>query len=243
MEQKSKMGILIALVVVLSGTTIYFAAQKSAYAPTPVQTVPDQSVTRQAPAATNQNATQNQDATNNQPASASANETASWKTYTNNTYGFSFKYPSQYVIDDDLKYKRIYIQYPKGDFNKGNAPDDWKIMWIAYDYSSKDITFNNPDGSSETILGENESDYKSNSSSLNKKYSIDLLSGMQARAYERVPTSKDIKEENELSMPLFIAFWSAKNIRYYATIGLETGNERAEIDAIKQILPTFQFTK
>jgi len=87
MQQKSIVAVLVALVVVLAGTTVYFALNRSTYAPSMSQTVPaeNQSLAGKLPATTNQTTTNNQTAT--------TNETANWKTYTNNTYKFSITYP------------------------------------------------------------------------------------------------------------------------------------------------------
>lgn len=60
------MWVLVVLVVVLAGTTIFFAAQKYAYAPSTDQPVPAQSenLAGKIPAATSPTATQGQAATN-----------------------------------------------------------------------------------------------------------------------------------------------------------------------------------
>jgi len=53
---------------------------------------------------------------------ATADVTANWKTYTNDTYGFSFKYPSGWTISDQLQEKgeesavnKDYLKISKGD--------------------------------------------------------------------------------------------------------------------------------
>jgi hypothetical protein len=95
MNQKILIWVLVVLVAVLAGTTIYFAAQKIAYAPT--QNMPStsqatptkQNETRATSQSPNLAPTQDQ-TVKNTPTS----KTANWKTYTNKTYGFSIKFPN-----------------------------------------------------------------------------------------------------------------------------------------------------
>ena len=80
MNQKSIVAVLVTLVVILAGTTIYFAISKNSFVPAVDQSVQNQSMAGKLPATINQ--------------TPSANETASWKTYTNTEYKFSIQYPA-----------------------------------------------------------------------------------------------------------------------------------------------------
>lgn len=92
MNQKSIIAVLGVVVVILIGTTIYFATiNKSSQ---PVELAPK--VVEQAePAPATQQSAAQPTAPTTQPAaqSASVHETANWQTYSNSTYGFEFKYP------------------------------------------------------------------------------------------------------------------------------------------------------
>jgi len=45
--------------------------------------------------------------------------TADWQTYTNDTYGFSFKYPKDYSVTEDQKSGTVIINYPTGGLSRG----------------------------------------------------------------------------------------------------------------------------
>jgi hypothetical protein len=108
MEQKRVVAILIALVVILSGTTIYFAAQKYAYAPTVSQSslAKKQSMAGQIPANQKSQTNQNQSAANDQlsaynPQSLEIKPVNSeWNTYTSKKFGFSMNIPQKIYKGD-----------------------------------------------------------------------------------------------------------------------------------------------
>lgn len=64
----------------------------------------------------------------------SANQTADWKTYTNNTYGFSFKYPKDWYIDEMVSANGIAViaNYPNAnELNKENSPDNLQQLLLV----------------------------------------------------------------------------------------------------------------
>lgn len=81
MNQKNLVAILGVAVVILLGTTIYFATiNKTGQPVTLVQKVAQQPM---------------------QPIVPSTDETAGWQTYSNAEYGFEIKYPKEYEIVQD----------------------------------------------------------------------------------------------------------------------------------------------
>jgi|GEM_PF-977573 hypothetical protein len=117
MNQRAIVGILIALIVVLAGTTIYFATSKNTYAPSVGQPFPaqTQSMAGKIPTTTNQAVTNGQ--------TTNANEAVNPKTYTNTKYKFSVNYPSNcFYTESSYKLGEL----PGGilfsvDFDKGSC--------------------------------------------------------------------------------------------------------------------------
>lgn len=127
-------AVLVVLVVVLAGTTIYFALSKNAFAPSSSQTAPAESMAGKIPAATNQTPAQGQNTTTSNLNPKIKSLDNKWNLYTNEQLGFSIKIPKQI-------YMGIVPEY------KGNCPDkegvnvfeDEKFVYISeeYSYSSK----------------------------------------------------------------------------------------------------------
>lgn len=97
MGQKSIIAILGVVVIVLIGTTIYFAMSKNVNQPAATtsnvvqQPVPTPVAQKPTPTPVAQQT--------NQP----TNKTAGWQTYKNEQYGFEFKYPKEWNIVDTTK--------------------------------------------------------------------------------------------------------------------------------------------
>lgn len=126
MNQKAILAVLVALVVVLAGMTIYFAVSRNTFAPSASQPVPSQSMAGKIPATTNQTATQNQATTTSNLNPKIKPLDDKWNLYTNEQLGFSIKIP-----------KQIYMGITPE--SKGNCPEKEAVN-VFEDGNSIDIS-------------------------------------------------------------------------------------------------------
>jgi type II secretory pathway pseudopilin PulG len=155
-----------------------------------------------------------------------ADKTADWKTYTNEEYGFSFKYPEDWVIEEDTSLERIYVKNMEGDYNKSNMPTDFQKVWISYSQSQSSPTEENltKDG----------------------KPSCCEATTVSTSTISANVLDINTYEFNTIGGPTLEAYWSDNSgRRYSAKNGSEkpAGVQEKEITTLKQILSTFQFTK
>ena len=115
---------LIALVVVLAGTVGYFALVKK-QEPVAQQTTPP-STTTQTP-------------TSQQPSPTPINETANWKTYRNDKFGFEFKYPAELIAVSSGPSEEQQ-KLDRGEMISGTVPPSYDT--ITFSNSTKTEQFN-----------------------------------------------------------------------------------------------------
>jgi len=136
MNQKALLWILVALVVVLVGTTIYFAAQKYAYVPSVSQPTSTQteSLAGKIPGTANQQTaptTQHQTSTISSLNPKIRSLDDKWNLYTNEQLGFSIKIPKQ--VDTGITEEEFRGNCPETE--AVNVFEDRKYVYIASEYS------------------------------------------------------------------------------------------------------------
>lgn len=189
MNQKTLVGVLAVLVLILGGTTIYFlTAQKSV---TPVVPTPAPvSKTVPVPEKTSP-------VVQNTPAVPVAqDEIAGWKTYTSSTYNYSVQYPSSWTIKDaalDVESKGKFIAF----LDKGTEKARITTDLISNDMNGNKMTLSAlADGVSPT-----------DKTTITKKENV-LIGGKSG-----------IKEYVSISDPKSEGFWYfMENGNYYYTI-------------------------
>jgi len=72
--------------------------------------------------------------------SATPDPTADWKTYTNTQYGFEFKYPPIWMIEENSKQVTLIIYGSRQDRGGGIFSDGARIIFSGSDYLSDDVT-------------------------------------------------------------------------------------------------------
>jgi len=138
-------------------------------------------------------------ATASTSATTSADVTANWKTYTNDAYGFSFKYPSNYKVADDsadinnritilgLDTEKNYIQILSGTTDRGGEG-----------FETLSSTVISANGISWKVIysqGVNNSDFgdNSNSKSINADYSKSTNNSFAFIAHYQKENSSEIE--------------------------------------------------
>ncbi|OGH58653.1 MAG: hypothetical protein A2725_03060 [Candidatus Magasanikbacteria bacterium RIFCSPHIGHO2_01_FULL_33_34] len=165
--------------------------------------------------------------TNNQENKTEEIDTSDWLTYTNEEYGFSFRYPKGWFIIEDESISRIYIRNVQGNTNKGNRPSDYQQIWIST--WEKEIT------------ADTENNVK-----IGKPDGIEFGGGLFISAININGFIINTYEYNTLGGKILQAFWNDKSgKRYYATNSTEVGQENQQkmVENLKKILTTFEFIK
>ena len=140
-------------------------------------------------------------------------ETASWKTYTNEEYGFSFKYPGDWTITNDN---------PGGTQQTVN-----QNLTLSGKDSEEFIVWVNPDG-----FGlEGASD----------RYIAKISEGKINVTSKEQNQPNDATQE--LVGQVFISNLTTKGINYVIAYNFDIDNRLSELETFDQILSTFQFTK
>ena len=141
----------------------------------------------------------------------------SWQTYQNEEYGFEFKYPKDWFIDSS-NHNRVYIANTKEEVTKETAPDDFKNIWIGFDYDESK---------------EKDEDSLNNYPGVTKRSAKN--NGIPMNVYEY--TDMDSGEET------MEAYWTRGDEKYIADCASEVGEKdsKEEVIILKRILSTFKF--
>lgn len=146
--------------------------------------------------------------------------TADWQTYRNEEYGFEFIYPkSLFIYTDITNKKRVYIQSIEGEVTKGEIPDNFKRVWIAYSFDK------NKERDESSII----KDYQG------VKSSIVVNNGITMRIYKY--------KDSELNEETMEAYWSKNGNNYMADCASEVGqeNSKEEVNILEKIISNFKF--
>lgn len=169
-------------------------------------------------------------------ATSTADATANWKTYTNDTYGFSFKYPSDWTATESTTFPSALISIgidtpSRKEANKchGDGCDSPNSMAVRY-YESID-KFNSEGGYSSLT------DYlNGNTGSDTKKYS-----SYNQMKIGRESGYKAVAGNNTFGGGTY--YYIAKNDGKILEIWMFDGDKEVTPIIDSQILSTFQFTK
>jgi len=112
------------------------------------------------------------------PTVTPAIDISNWKTYRNEEYGYEFKYPSDYHVEDTkgtdyAKYKSVRIISPKKYFN-----EDWQV-YVSYDITILSTIFSPDVQSLKSIMSAN--DWESEKTFLINGYNALLLGGFNGK--------------------------------------------------------------
>ena len=96
MNQRILIAVLVVIIIILTGTTVYFATvNKESQSVSPAAKVVQQPEVASLVQQSTQQTTQT-----TAPKTEAADETASWKTYSNNKAGFELKYPKDWSVEE-----------------------------------------------------------------------------------------------------------------------------------------------
>lgn len=149
-------------------------------------------------------------------------ETADWKTYTNDEYGFSFKYPGDWEVRD-LTSSNQHISDLLGFFGCNPATtveDSFYLVQVKSTLSGDEI---------ENIL-----------QAISNNSNQELVSNNNISVYDT--TAKEIKIRNKTTGETSTQYVIENDSKTYILTGSETNNSQTTKVA-NQIVKTFQFTK
>lgn len=129
MNQKNIIAILGVVVVILIGTTAYFATINNASQPAvPAQKVVQQPMSDPVPA-------------NQQPTLPSSDKTIGWNTYTNKRYGYTISYPKNWFVDTTYSEDAITQRGDPNDADFIGGDTNWSNYKDSFDLGNtpKDI--------------------------------------------------------------------------------------------------------
>ncbi|MDQ5969220.1 MAG: hypothetical protein QG579_377 [Patescibacteria group bacterium] len=150
----------------------------------------------------------------NKNSPVSVNETDNWKTYRNDTYGFEFKYPSDWVVEHEI--------------NSGDL--DRVILYLPRDFGTG-VTFVATDSK---LGGGIELDRLEKEGKMQKKEKI-VLNNIEYSVY--------YYNNNEYEMPYEIIIYFVKDNKSYWFVANTNNNYQSGRQELDSILSTFKFTK
>jgi len=228
-------GILIVIVIVLSGIIIYSKLGTSTVQNQVKTTINDNQSTTP---------TQTPQSTTNQ---VKDNETADWKTYENTKYKYSLKYPNNYIVSANAPVSTV---KETSDLSIDGANNLWDSQ--LFNVEVRDLDFYKKYNAPSDLKSYVEKVWQMNKDDKveNKKVTNIVektIAGLKAYSFTTSYTYKSIS--GGYMIPDSQNTYSGTEVRYY----LENGNYRYEIhffnnktDNLKlseAILSTFQFTK
>jgi hypothetical protein len=152
-------------------------------------------------------------------------DTSDWLTYENEEYGFSFEYPKNWHIKEDVINNRIYIRNVKNDVNKETMPSNFQQLWFSildknvFVEKEKNIKNDRPDGR-------------------------EIFTSVLATTIDTGEVIINIYEYETVGGLTLQAFWSDKfGNNYYATNSTEVGeeNQKNMVENLKKILSTILY--
>lgn len=160
---------------------------------------------------------------------ATSDPTADWRSYSNSTYGLSFKYPKEWFVFAPTGDTRVYIQSVPGDVDKGIASSGFQRFWIELSATSAKSDQNSVNA---TIAPYIASTYLSSDSV--KSIVYEYYTGDGAK-----PMANSTTGEKHLTA--FFTHGQLFELQTASEVG--RSNSQSQADIAKKVIGTIQFTK
>ena len=154
---------------------------------------------------------------------AATDETADWKIYINNEYGFSFKYPSDWLVKDMTSANKTLIEGMVGFFGR-NPISSGESVFFTVQINSQSLS--NLIKNEKTIISKNPNE--------------ELVSELNVNKYGINGT--ELKIKNKSTGVVFSKNYIVNNSRTYIITGDSTDTD-TKTKIANQINGTFEFTK
>lgn len=145
---------------------------------------------------------------------------AGWKSYTWADQGLSFKYPSDWVVNDTSSSYRVYVRNSDVDLTKESTPENFQQVWLSVDVDDTSVA-------RENAIKNGESDFRIVDGQVSA--STMMVGGMTVNTYAY----------NTTGGPTLEAYWTNKaGVRLMATTSTEVGqqNQTDMVATLKKLL-------